>query len=283
MDRKSASELQEHMLGTYGALRVMLTVIGIALPVAVMVSGWLQRGEYWIASSISDYYHLPATIPFFTARDFLVGGLLAAAVCLYSYKGFSTRENVALNLAGVFAFFVAVVPTSRDEERLTLRAILHGTAAVLFFLSLAYVSIRRSGDTLELLPPSKRDRYTRSYFVTGLAMIASPLAAAALSLLVDRYSPTKRLIFFVETFGVWTFAAYWWIKTLEMRETEAEQRGLDGVLERERVAPGAPGAAEGGGANAVDRVIRRVMVPYDPAVERVVPARSPAPPKPPTT
>ena len=75
MDRKSASELQEHMLGTYGALRVMLTVIGIALPVVVVVSGWFQRGEYWIASSISDYYHLPATIPFFTARDFLVGGL----------------------------------------------------------------------------------------------------------------------------------------------------------------------------------------------------------------
>ena len=280
MDRKSASELQEHMLGTYGALRVMLTVIGIALPVAVMVSGWFQRGEYWIAASISDYYHLPATIPFFTARDFFVGGLLAAAVCLYSYKGFSTRENVALNLAGVFAFVVAVVPTSGDEERLTLRAILHGTAAVLFFLCLAYVSIRRSGDTLELLPPAKRDRYARSYFATGLAMIASPLAAVVLSFLVERNS-MKRVIFFVETFGIWTFAAYWWIKTLEMRESDAEQRGLDGVLEREPVVPVPARGAQGGSANAVDRVIRRVMVPDEPAAERVVPARAPAPPKPP--
>ena len=125
MDRKSASELQEHMLGTYGALRVMLTVIGIALPVVVVVSGWFQRGEYWIGTSISEYYHLPATIPFFTAQDFFVGGLLAAAVCLYSYKGFSTKENVALNLAGVFAFFVAVLPISRERERLGLRAVLH--------------------------------------------------------------------------------------------------------------------------------------------------------------
>ena len=280
MDRKSASELQEHMLGTYGALRVMLTVIGIALPVVVMVSGWFQRTEYWIAASISDYYHLPATIPYFTARDFFVGGLLAAAVCLYSYKGFSTRENVALNLAGVFAFVVAVVPTSGDEERLTLRAILHGTAAVLFFLSIAYVSIRRSSDTLRLLPPEKQTRYARSYFVTGLAMIASPLAAVVLSLLVHGES-MKRVIFFVETFGIWTFAAYWWIKTLEMRESDAEQRGLDGVLEREPVVPVAAGGAQGGSANAVDRVIRRVMVPNEPAVERVVPARSPAPPKPP--
>lgn len=274
MDRKSASELQEHMLGTYGALRVMLTVIGIALPVVVMVSGWFQRSEYWIGRSISDYYHLPARIPFFTARDFLVGGLLAAAVCLYSYKGFSTRENVALNLAGVFAVFVAILPISREGEPRGLRAILHGTAAVLFFLSIAYVSIRRSRDTLRLLPPAKRDRYARSYFVTGLAMIASPLAAVALSLLVDGDSSMKRLIFFVETFGVWAFAAYWWIKTLEMRETDAEQRGLDGVLERDAVEP-----VPSDGAKAVDRVIRRVMVPNDPAVERIVPARSPAPPK----
>ena len=243
-----------------------------------MVSGWFQRTEYWIAASISDYYHLPATIPFFTARDFFVGGLLAAAVCLYSYKGFSTKENVALNLAGVFAFFVAVLPISREGERLTLRAVLHGTAAVLFFLSIAYVSIRRSRDTLRLLPPAKQARYARSYFVTGLAMIASPLAAAALSLLVDRDS-MKRLIFFVETFGVWSFAAYWWIKTLEMRETEAEQRGLDGVLEREPVTPVPPGGVEGGDANVVDRVIRRVMVPNEPAVERVVPAKAAAPPR----
>ena len=278
MDRKSASELQEHMLGTYGALRVMLTVIGIALPVAVMVSGWFQRSEYWIGKSISDYYHLPAAIPFFTARDFFVGGLLAAAVCLYSYKGFSTRENVALNLAGVFAVFVAILPTSAEGEPRSLRAVLHGTAAVLFFLSIAYVSIRRSRDTLRLLPPAKRDRYARSYFLTGLAMIASPLAAATLSLLVDRESSTTRAIFFVETFGVWTFAAYWWIKTLEMRETDAEQRGLDGVLEREAVEPVLPGGAAGGSTNAVDKAIRRVMVPNDPAVERIVPAEAPAPP-----
>ena len=109
-------------------------------------------------------------------------------------------------------------------------------------------------------------------------MIASPLAAVVLSLLVHGES-MKRVIFFVETFGVWSFAAYWWIKTLEMRETDAEQRGLDGELEREAVAPVPAGGGEGGGARAVDKVIRRVMVPNDPAVERIVPAGSPAPPK----
>ena len=221
MDSKSAGELQEHMLGTYGALRVMLTVIALALPVAVAVIGWFQRGQIFIGPSISQYYYLPSRFPFFTARDFFVGGLLAAAVCLYSYKGFSTRENVALNLAGVFAFLVAVLPTSAEREPRSLRAALHGTAAVLFFLSIAYVSIRHSRDTLRLLPAAKRDRYARSYFLTGLAMITSPVVAVTLSLAFGQQSS----IFLVETLGVWAFAAYWWIKTLEMRESDAEQLG----------------------------------------------------------
>jgi hypothetical protein len=279
MDRKSAGELQEHMLGTYGALRVMLTVIALALPVAVTVSGWFQRGELWIGSSISDYYHVTGRFAFLTTRDLFVGGLLAAAVCLYSYKGFSTGENVALNLAGVFAFFVAVLPTSAPREQLGLRAILHGTAAVLFFLSIAWVSIRCSRDTLRLLPEDKRERYARSYFATGLAMVVSPLVAAALSFPWGGDSSPNRLIFLVETFGVWAFAAYWWVKTLEMRESEADELAADGVLERKPVDPVPPPGPESGAANKVDRAIRRVMVPRKDKVERVVPADSPAPRK----
>ena len=279
MDQKSPGELQEHMLGTYGALRVMLTVIALALPVVVTVSGWFQRGELWIGSSISEYYHVTGGFPFFTPRDLFVGGLLAAAVCLYSYKGFSTGENVALNLAGVFAFFVAVLPTSAPGEPRSLRAILHGTAAVLFFLSIAWVSIRCSRDTLRLLPEDKRERYARSYFATGLAMITSPLVAAGLSLPRRGDSSPNRLIFLIETFGVWAFAAYWWVKTLEMRESEADEMAADGVLERKPVDQVPPPGPESGVANKVDRAIRRVMVPRKDKVERVVPADSPAPRK----
>ena len=110
-------------------------------------------------------------------------------------------------------------------------------------------------------------------------MIVSPFAAVALSFVLDGDSSTNRAVFFVETFGVWAFAAYWWIKTLEMRETDAEQRGLDGALERKPVIPILPGAVEGSGASKVDQAIRRVMVPNDSAVERIVPADPPAPPK----
>ena len=276
MDRKSARELQEHMLGTYDTLRIMLTVIGIALPIVVVAAASFQEGRLWIESSISQYYHLAARHPFFTARDLFVGGMLAAAVCLYSYKGFSTRENVALNCAGVFAFFVAVLPIAIDEQDRGLRSVLHATAAVLFFLSIAYVSLRRSRDTLRLLPESKRARYARLYFLTGLAMIASPAGAVVLSYALDAGSPTSRWIFFVETLGIWAFAAYWWFKTLEMRETKVDRRALDAELERELVAPLPSADAGSTAANTVDKVLRRAMVPNTPTVERIVPANPPA-------
>ena len=42
---------------------------------------------------------------------------------------------------------------------------------------------------------------------------------------------------------MWTFAAYWMVKTLEMRETDAERRALDAELERTK-QPTPSGEAE---------------------------------------
>ena len=151
MDRKSAGQLQGHMLGTYFSLRWALAGIAIALPIVVAIEGWIECGRVWIGPSISHYYYVSAPLGFFTTRDLFVGGLIAAAACLYAYRGFSTRENVALNLAGIFAFLVAVLPTATHHYNSCdpfngsaddggPRSRLDGTAAVLFFLCIAYVT-----------------------------------------------------------------------------------------------------------------------------------------------
>jgi hypothetical protein len=270
MDRKNAGELQQHMLGTYHALRVTLTVIGVALPILIVGVGWIQQGRIWIEPSISQYYYVSGRFPFFTTRDFFVGLLLAISVCLYAYKGFSTRESVALNVAGIFAFFVAVLPTSADDQDRGLRSVLHGIAAVLFFLSIAYVILRRSRDTLRLLPQTKQEKYARLYFFTSLAMIMSPAIAVILSFALDPRS--SKWIFFVEALSVWSFAAYWWIKTREMGETDAERRALNAKLERKLVSHARPISAGSTHVSALDRLVQRVMVPNDAQVERIVPA-----------
>ena len=144
-DPKSSAELQEHMLWTYYGLRVGLATIGIALPILVVTVGGLLH-DVWLEPSISAYYYTPPKLPWFTARDIFVGGLLAAAACLYLYKGFSNKENVALNFGGAFAVLVALLPTAAPGHQSGVVSKLHGTSAVLFFLCIAYVSLARSRD-----------------------------------------------------------------------------------------------------------------------------------------
>lgn len=267
MDRKSTGELQEHMLWTYYGLRVGLAAIGVALPLVVLLAGGILH-HVWLEPSISQYYYTKG-LSFFTTRDIFVGGLFAAGACLYLYKGFSDRENVALNWAGVFAVLVAVLPTAETASAGGVISVLHGTAAVLFFLCIAYVSLFCSQDTLWLLSPAKRADYARRYFWTGMAMVASPLAAAGLSVALEPASRFRTMVFWLEAFAVWTFAAYWIVKTAEMRETRAEKRALNAELERKTV-PAAPAEAEAGGVAALPGVIRRKLGKS--ASESVVPA-----------
>ena len=262
---KSSGELQEHMLWTYYGLRVGLAAIGIALPLLVLVAGGALH-DVWFEPSLSAYYHTVPKMLWFTTRDIFVGGLLAAGACLYLYKGFSDKENIALNLAGVFALFVALLPTAAAGQAGGLVSKLHGTSAVLFFLSIAYVSLFRARDTLSLLKqPAKERRYKRVYTLTGVAMIASPLAAVVLSFALEPTSQVSTVTFWVETFGVWSFAAYWIIKTREMRESSAERRALDAELKRDVVSAEAEIAVEGGRARTLRSREVEGIVPAAPA------------------
>ena len=68
----------------------------------------MSQSRRRLAGSMSEYYWAAAgdVVP---ARNVFVGGLFAVSACLWLYKGFSPRENVALNLAGLFAVGVALV------------------------------------------------------------------------------------------------------------------------------------------------------------------------------
>lgn len=242
MDTKSASELREHMLWTYYGLRVGLAVIGISLPLLLLVVGWLLHGAS-LEPSISHYYYTADGFGAFITRDLFVGGLVAVGACLYLYKGFSDNENIALNAAGAFAVLVGWLPPTDPVKGASVISTLHGLSAVSLFLCIAYVSLFRSRDTLELLPEPKRATFSRLYTLTGVAMVVSPLVAVVLSFVLEPASRFRTAIFFVETLAIWAFAAYWIIKTKEMRLSDAETRSLGGELKRECVPVGGRGAA----------------------------------------
>ena len=87
---------------TYRWLRLGL----LAALVAVVTSGlieWSRAPGHCLEGSLSEYYWTPV-------RPILVGGLMAVALGLITVRGSTDAEDIALNLAGLFAPIVAVVP-----------------------------------------------------------------------------------------------------------------------------------------------------------------------------
>lgn len=219
-------ELQRHIAGTYVGLRIGIAVIGAALPLLLWVGGVL-REHLALKASMSAYYYT-------AMRDVFVGSLVSVGVFLYLYKGFSRRENWALNIAGLMAVIVAFLPTRALSEDTSTRSVIHNTAAATLFLCIAYVSIFRGDDTLSLIAGTsvKRAKRLRAvYRILGGAMLASPAVAIALSFAFNPRDPRASLIFFVEAAGVWAFAAYWYFKSREVAETEADLVALQGNLQ----------------------------------------------------
>lgn len=106
---------------------------------------------------MSAYYHSPM-------RDIFVGAICAVGVFLYLYKGYSNKENIALNTAGISAILVALFPMQWECGTECRPVTALGVFAVLFFLSIFYVCWFRATDTLPLVTdPSRRSYYQRIY------------------------------------------------------------------------------------------------------------------------
>jgi hypothetical protein len=92
---------------SYRYLRMAMVALLIGLGVAVGYQTWRQGFD--LLGSVSAYYYTPAQAIF-------VGALIGVAACMIALKGTTAVEDVFLNLGGMFAAVVAIVPTSRGED-----------------------------------------------------------------------------------------------------------------------------------------------------------------------
>jgi hypothetical protein len=218
--------LNDHITATYLSLRLGIAVLSIALPVALWLVG-AALGGLPLQASMSAYYHAGDGV----VRDVFVGTLCAVAAGLHLYKGITDLENNALNLAAILLVGVALVPMAWECGDACPSLSLHGTFAALFFVAIAYVCIFRASDTLSLIrDPALARRYRRTYQGLGVAMILAPVAAGVLGWLLEKGSGYRWTLFLVEAAGVWIFAGYWVVKTLEMRRTHADTLAAEGQL-----------------------------------------------------
>ncbi len=98
---------RDDALTSYRYLRLALIGLVAFIGLSVLIER-LSTDRHCFQSSISDYYYTPAQAVF-------VGSLMAIGVCLIALKGQSGGEDVLLNLAGMMAPVVALVPTLAGE------------------------------------------------------------------------------------------------------------------------------------------------------------------------
>ncbi len=226
-------DLTKQVKATYRTLRRGLAVLAFAFPWLLGLGGHVL-GHLPLADSMSAYYHAsdsahPESGPAGAGvmRNEFVGVLFVVAGFLIAYQGYSRFEDQALNLAGLLAAGIALIPMKWPGGPGDSPASLHGACGVSFFICIAYVCIFRAGDTLSLIQdPATRQRYVRRYRRLGLAMVLLP----ALAWIVSTVAHWRSLVFLVEASVIYVFGTYWVVKSGEASLTGVDSKAARGKL-----------------------------------------------------
>mgnify|MGYP000158490826 CR=1 FL=1 len=225
--------LRRNLLRSYIHVSRGIGIIAAMFPVAVYLSGRAfgislqdSLSHYFFASSngLNDPFDHPVRILF-------VGGLFAIGTFLFLYKGFSRGENALLNLAGVLAIGVAVLPMGMWQVARFFTP--HAACAVSLFLCIIYIAIWGRRDSVNLLRKEARiSFYVTTYNIIAALMGSFIVLAVVLNFL---FGTRTSIIFWVESAGIWVFATFWLVKAMELGEL-IEQEDRAGTLHRQPVA-----------------------------------------------
>lgn len=197
----AARDSRENALVSYLTLRRTVGVLGVGLPVVLAGLGFGLCACTGLQPSISDYYAL-------RSRDAFVGILFAIAWFLFAYRGYDRRDDVAGDLACVFALGVALFPNSGTAWE----AVVHFGSAAALFLTLSYFALflfTKSGGA----PTAAKRLRNRVYRTCGVVMLACILLIGIYhSRLQDSVIAAWKPVFWLESLALWAFGVSWFVK-----------------------------------------------------------------------
>jgi hypothetical protein len=219
----------------YGKMRTRMGFLALAFPAVVVIAGFLWG--LGLQPTLSDYYfakdRVGARIDIYPARVWFCGVLAIVGFFLWKYAGFSKNEDRWLNAAGSFVLGVAIFPMALGGHSdfnpfvsLGLPQLsLHGVSAVLAFLCIAVVIVWYADSTLSELKDADPTAY--SWFKTIYGLIAVCMVVLIGFAVTMHYLNQKQgsWILFAEAFGIWSFAAYWFVKNRELEEVKRILKG----------------------------------------------------------
>jgi hypothetical protein len=206
--------LGEHISGTYLRLRRGMALIALFFPWALWFGGLAASGTT-LQASMSAYYYTDM-------RDVFVGVLVAIGAFLFLYKGYTAREDWALNIAGACAPGIAFFAMNPDGDCSASSGgfSAHGAFAVVFFGAIAYVCIFLSEEgPVDGVPARLRQAYCTVAKACGGVMVVCIGGAVAYTFLASGEVMASlceaNLVFWLEALAVGAFSVYWIVKSLE--------------------------------------------------------------------
>ncbi len=219
------------LVTSYMTLRKFIGILGLALPLALLVGGQVIF-HAGLRPSLSDYYHTGM-------RDVFVGTLCAIGVFLVSYRGNEKKDDIAGNVACLFAVGLSLFPCAPETPTPGEKTIghLHFAFAAAFFLTLVYFSLFLFTLTDKRVQPTRRKLMrNRVYRVCGWLMLACVAGIAVFKLAAsDEWVRDHRVVFWFETAAITAFGVSWLVKG---EAVLADERPSDPA---KRMAPGASG------------------------------------------
>ncbi|MCX7948892.1 MAG: hypothetical protein N2509_02125 [Treponemataceae bacterium] len=200
---------------SYKTLRQSIGWLGIALPVVLVVGGWIVQPGH-IEGSISSYYYT-------NMRDLLVGILGAVGVFLITYQGYDRLDNWVTNGSGLAAFGIALFPSDYPADPplpvgifhlpSTISVYFHLVSAACFFLLLAYNAFFLFTKTGTGRPGPRKLLRNLLYRLCGITIVACLVGIGLyLWLWQDTFLRYLAPILALETLALWAFGFSWLVK-----------------------------------------------------------------------
>jgi len=205
----------KNLIISYLAMRRLIGILGIALPIIVVAGGFIQDGTA-IQGSISGYYYT-------NMHDFFIGILCGVSLFLLSYKGYKKIDDIIGNMSGVFALGMMIFPTSMFSGKVVkvgmfliddnISEYIHLTFGALFFLSLSFNSIFLFTKRGPGILSKEKKRRNIIYRICGIVMILAIVCISIYMIFLRNTFISKiNPVLILESIALISFGISWLVK-----------------------------------------------------------------------
>jgi hypothetical protein len=250
------------VMRSYMVLRNVIGLIAVGLPFAVFIGNWIIFSHHRfgcllpigndLPDSLSGYYYSHM-------RNLFVGGMCAAGVFLFFYRGDDRWETLTTNLAGLFAVGIAFFPTTRPNisptsscgpvtailpepsPHATYIAWVHtgcliGLMAAIAFMALRYTREYTEDEKNKMVAedqeierdPRLKSRNKKLYYGCVGGMLAAGIFAVVQQLFNSRLKAQAPWLFYAELVAFVAFGVAWFVKgqaIAQLRQSVAAAKG----------------------------------------------------------